>query len=91
MTAAAGREAGDAIRIIHEMVLPAALQQPGFHGLELLVDRSTGQGLIVSRWTSEEKLAATEDSRYLQEHHVALVGHFTGPPEFHHYTVVLSQ
>ena len=43
-----------------EEYLPAAAEQPGFHGFYLLVDRETGKLMTVSLWETREQAEATE-------------------------------
>jgi len=45
-----------------ETVLPAARQMSGFKGMLMLGDRSTGKGLAITLWESEEALRASEDA-----------------------------
>jgi heme-degrading monooxygenase HmoA len=54
------------------------------HGLRLLdllfVDRSTGKGISISHWDSDEELTASETSGYLQEQFGKFADVFAAPP-----------
>ena len=49
-----------AIANYQQVVLPQARQLSGFNGALLLVDRSSGAGISVSYWETEEALRASE-------------------------------
>ncbi|MCH9039717.1 MAG: antibiotic biosynthesis monooxygenase [Chloroflexi bacterium] len=55
------------IKIYTESTVPVALQQDGFEGALLLVDRETNKTIVISMWESEEKMKAGEASGYYQE------------------------
>lgn len=58
----------EAINIARELTLPAAQQQPGFKGYLMLVDRSTGKGLTITLWESEDdRLGTCPESVYYRE------------------------
>jgi len=53
----------EGIRIARERLLTAFRQAPGFRGLDVLVDRETGQGVGISWWATEaDAAAAGEDT-----------------------------
>jgi hypothetical protein len=41
--------------IVHEQLLPALEQEPGFSGALNLVDRTTGNAMMIMLWESEEQ------------------------------------
>lgn len=49
------------VSMIRDQVIPKVQGMPGFKGGYWLVDRSTGKGLGVTLFESEEALNATED------------------------------
>ena len=49
-------------RITEERALPVAREMGGFRGLLSLVDRSTGNGLAITLWESEQAMLASEDA-----------------------------
>ena len=55
------------IQIARDSILPAAGQQPGFKGMLLLTDRTTGKGISLTLWETEADLKASEASGYLRE------------------------
>jgi heme-degrading monooxygenase HmoA len=52
----------DAIIVTREKALPQARQIPGFKGALSLVDRTTGRGLTITLWESEEALQTSEEA-----------------------------
>lgn len=64
----------DAIRVYDEQVVPALQEQPGFEGVELLVNRETGHGISITRWTTREAQLASETSGFYRDQ----VAHFRG-------------
>lgn len=52
----------DGIRYMHESVIPAAQQLPGFRGLISLTDRKSGKGLSLTLWQSEDALRQSEET-----------------------------
>ncbi len=58
---AANTEEG--IRVARELILPAFRQAPGFRGLDVMVDRATGEGVGISWWATEaDAVAAGADT-----------------------------
>jgi quinol monooxygenase YgiN len=78
-----------AVSIIREMVVPAVRQQRGFQSLQLIVDRETGEVLLISHWASAAELEASATQEYYRNLHVLLVDHLVGPPETRTYEVAL--
>jgi heme-degrading monooxygenase HmoA len=56
------------------------MQQKGFVGIKLFIDRKTGKGVVVSRWQSEADLEAGEASGYYQEQIAKVAPFLTAPP-----------
>jgi heme-degrading monooxygenase HmoA len=54
--------ADEAIRFIQETVLPQAKQQAGFQGGYWGLDRSTGKGIALTLWESEQAVRDSEPS-----------------------------
>ena len=53
----------EGLRIARERIVPAFRQAPGFRGLDVLVDRQTGEGVGISWWATEaDAAAASEDT-----------------------------
>ena len=44
----------EAVEVYYESILPAATQQQGFLDARPFIDRTTGNGISVVRWQTEE-------------------------------------
>lgn len=53
-------KADEATNNVKQNVVPRLEQQDGFKGFTLLIDRSSGEGVGISFWESEEALLATD-------------------------------
>jgi heme-degrading monooxygenase HmoA len=51
----------EAIGIYRDSVVPAAKQQKGFKGNDVLTDRKTGKGLTMALWETEADMTAGEE------------------------------
>ena len=71
----------EAIGIIQEHVVPAAKQQDGFKGLQMLVDRTTGRSFTITIWEHEDDRQVTgPNSSYFREAIGRLVPLLTDTP-----------
>jgi heme-degrading monooxygenase HmoA len=70
----------EAIRIYQEGVVPALRGQPGFEGVELLVNRDTGHGISITRWASQADQLASETSGFYREQVAKFRGLFDATP-----------
>lgn len=52
----------ESTRTVREQVLPQARELEGFAGMLLLADRTTGKGIGVTFWETEEALRASEEA-----------------------------
>jgi heme-degrading monooxygenase HmoA len=52
----------EGIRFVREQALAIARQQPGFEGMRLLVNRSSGKAIGVTLWASEAAAQAAESA-----------------------------
>ena len=68
------------IEIYKKSVVPAAKAQKGFSGIYLLLDRSTGKGMSIGLWESEEAMIATEKNRFFQEQITKFLPFYIQPP-----------
>jgi len=68
--------------------VPIIQQRPGFKGLYFLADRSTGEGLGITLWETEEQAEALGHGPLLQlrEDAARQLGAATGPSK--HYEVI---
>jgi heme-degrading monooxygenase HmoA len=69
-----------AAMLFEESVVPLCKNQKGFKGAQFLTDRSTGAGLILTFWKSEEDMQASERSRFFQDQVGKFISFFTAPP-----------
>ena len=72
--------AQQASRIFNESVIPAAKAQKGFKGAFFLTDPSTGKGMSLTLWETEEDLKAGESSGYFKEQTAKFGPLLAGPP-----------
>ena len=65
----------DAVRVINERAVPGAGQIPGLKAAYWAVDRSSGKGVTLAVFETEEALKASEEQvRQLRERSVAEAG-----------------
>ncbi len=82
----------EAIRAVHDALLPAARQQPGFRGFLLLVDRAANRSLGITLWESEADLQASEGADGYYGAQMAKLGEFlAGSPERAVYEVAIRE
>jgi heme-degrading monooxygenase HmoA len=79
----------EAIRIYQEGVVSALRTQPGFEGVELLVNRETGHGISITRWATREDQIASETSGFYREQVARFRGLFDASPIREAYEVVV--
>jgi heme-degrading monooxygenase HmoA len=79
----------EAIRVYQEGVVPALREQPGFAGVELLVNRETGHGISITRWATQEDQIASETSGFYREQVGRFGGLFDAAPVREAYEVVV--
>ena len=84
------RQLGELMEIVHNGIVPTAQEQPGFEGMIGLVDRTTGQALLISLWTTTDDLTGTETSGYLQSQIARSTPFLTGPTYRETYEVILQ-
>lgn len=79
----------DPARAIYEQeYLPVLRQQPGFHGVMWLANRSHGSGRGLSFWTSREQMqAADRENEIFPRVLSRLAEYFSAPTERGYYTV----
>jgi heme-degrading monooxygenase HmoA len=70
----------EAIKLYATSVVPAAKSQKGFAGAYLLTAKSTGKGMAITFWKTEEDALANEHNRYYQEQLVKFLDFFQSPP-----------
>ncbi len=77
------------IKLYKESALPAAREQKGYRGANLMVDHKTGNGVALSLWESEEDAVANEKNLYYQEQVVKFRTFYKKPPIREGYEVVI--
>ena len=84
------RQLGELMETVHNGIVPAAQEQSGFEGMIGLVDRTTGQALLISFWATTDDLAETETSGYLQNQIARATPFLNGPTYRETYEVILQ-
>jgi heme-degrading monooxygenase HmoA len=79
-------ETEEVVRIDRDSVVPAARDQTGFNGALLLTD-STGIGLSITLWETEEDRELGEASGYFKEQIEKFADHLVETPVRKHYDV----
>jgi heme-degrading monooxygenase HmoA len=82
-------KAEQGISSFKEKVLPAAQEMDGYKGAFLFVDRSTGKGLGMTLWTTEEARAAAAEA-LTKAREATLQAMEGGAPPVDEYEVVVS-
>ena len=71
--------ADNLIRHFQDVIVVAAAEQKGFHGMLLLTDHQAGRALSVDLWATEADLIADECASY-REQVTKVSGLLAGPP-----------
>ena len=79
-------ETKEVVRIYKDSVLPAAREQSGIMGALLLTD-STGIGISITLWETEEDRETGEASGFYKEQIKKFADHLTETPVRKHYDV----
>jgi len=80
----------EVVTIARDTVTKAAQQQPGFKGLQILVDWRVDKLIAISLWETEEHLKAGETSGYYREQIATIAGLLEGVPERDSYEVAFQ-
>jgi heme-degrading monooxygenase HmoA len=57
-----GEEIEQLLKVMRENVIPAARQMDGYKGIVTMGDRSSGKGVSLTFWESEEAMRASEEA-----------------------------
>lgn len=68
------------VAIYRDAVVPALREQPGFVGVELLVNHETGQGISITRWATAADERASEASGFYRAQVAKFHGLFAVAP-----------
>jgi len=66
----------EAARIFSEEVVPGCREQTGYRGSYFLVDRKLGECVMITLWTTEADMMATEENRFFQTQLMKFLGYF---------------
>jgi heme-degrading monooxygenase HmoA len=80
----------EATRFFRDKVAPALKVQPGFANTRMLVDHSTGQGMMVTVWESAAALQASETNGFLREQLTHLSQFFATAPTVMRYEITVN-
>jgi hypothetical protein len=72
--------AAEATRIWHEAILPVNRTLKGWKGAELFTNPTTGEGVAINFYATEDDLNAVESSGAFQQLMALLAPHMTAPP-----------
>jgi len=75
------------LRLLREIVVPAAQKEPGFRGMLVLNDRKAGKIVGITMWESEADMVASETGEYLQDQVSRVIAYLKRPPEFEDYEI----
>lgn len=79
------------IQLYQKSVVPAARAEKGFRKLALMVDRSSGEGLSITFWESEDLALANEKNLYYQKQLIQFLNFLEDPTYIREgYEVVLE-
>ena len=84
-------DVAEAVRIYRHEVMPSAKEERGFRGALLLMDPSTGEGISISLWASEDDMHASEVSGFYHKKLTELDKMFISTPVRKHYEVSVQE
>jgi quinol monooxygenase YgiN len=82
------KKTDEGIEIYMDGYIPEAEQEPGFIEAILLGDRSTGLGMSISIWESEQAARDSEQNGFVQQVIAKFAGVLTGPPAREGYEIM---
>ncbi len=80
----------EAANLFYKNVLPLCRKQKGFKGAYFMVDQKSGDGLVMTLWTSEKAMLANEQNHFFIEQVTKFIGFYAKPPIREAYEVALS-
>jgi quinol monooxygenase YgiN len=81
----------EASNLFKKGVLPLCKKQAGFESAYFMTDPKTGGGIVITFWTDEKSMLASEENRFFQEQVAKFVEFFSIPPIREAYEVVLKR
>ena len=79
----------EAASLFKKNVVPLCRKQKGFKGAYFMVDPRSGDGLVITLWTSEKAMLANEQSHFFIEQVTKFIGFYAKPPIREAYEVAL--
>ncbi|MCK4557078.1 MAG: hypothetical protein KAU47_06130 [Candidatus Aminicenantes bacterium] len=76
-------------KLYKESVLPAAREQKGYRGANVMVDRKTGNAVTITLWESEKDAVENEKNRYYLEQVAKFRTFYKKPPIREGYEIVI--
>ena len=70
----------EAVRLFKTNVVPQCKKQKGFKGAYFMTDQKTGEGVVITLWTSEKAMLANERSHFFLEQVTKFLGFYTKAP-----------
>lgn len=67
------------VKLYQKSVVPAARAEKGFRRLSVMVNRSSGEGLSITYWESEELALANEKNLYYQKQLIKFLNFLEDP------------
>lgn len=80
----------EATAIVRDSIIPAAKEQPGFAGANLLASPDGTKAIMVTLWATEADMNAGEASDYYKAQVGKAAHTFAGPPTLEHFEVKVS-
>jgi heme-degrading monooxygenase HmoA len=79
----------ESVTLYQQQIVPVVKAQPGFQGIELLIDRATGNGVSVTIWNSEAEGQAYETNGTYRQLVAMVAANFSAPPSLATYEVAV--
>jgi len=70
----------EAVRLFKTNVVPQCKKQKGFKGAYFMTDQKSGEGVVITLWTSEEAMLANEQSHFFLEQVTKFLGFYAKAP-----------
>jgi len=85
-------QTSETIQLYRESVVPEQRKQHGFKGVMLLNDRTTGKGISITFWETEDDLKASDQtSQYFQQQVAKFATYLTAEPVREAYEVSIQE
>ena len=81
----------ETVALFQQQIMPVVKAQAGYQGIQLLVDRATGNGMAISFWNSEAEGQAYEASGTYRQMVGMVDANFSAPPSLATYEVAARE